>query len=64
MVAFCAYISFLIDVANFLKTFYDEEFFFGADLAGSLARLVFAAFLQDGPFDVRGRVELLIPNIG
>ena len=64
MVTFCAYISFLIDVANFLETLYDKEFFFGADLAGSLARLIFTALFQDGPFDVRGRVEFLIPNIG
>ena len=63
MITLRANVCFFIYVADFLQTLDNEELFFYADLASFLPRLILAAFFEDRPFDVGGRVQLFFPHI-
>ena len=63
MITLRANVCFLIYVVDFLQALNNEKLFFYADLASFLPRLIFAAFFEDRPFDVGGRVQLFLPHI-
>ena len=47
VIALSPVVGLLVDVADFLKSLYNEELFFSAYLTGSLTRLVFTTLFQN-----------------